>query len=73
LSDNALTEILFIAALMGVAYVYFGYPLVVLILSGVRPRPINKGNMEPFVSVLIAAYNEAGCIAATTENKLDLD
>jgi cellulose synthase/poly-beta-1,6-N-acetylglucosamine synthase-like glycosyltransferase len=73
LSVNALTEILFIAALMGIAYVYFGYPLVVLILSGVRPRPINKGNMEPFVSVLIAAYNEAGCIAATTENKLDLD
>jgi cellulose synthase/poly-beta-1,6-N-acetylglucosamine synthase-like glycosyltransferase len=70
---TTLTQILFFVAVICVAYVYFGYPLVVLILSMVRPRPVHKKTITPSVTVLIAAYNEAECIAATIENKLGLD
>lgn len=68
-----MTEIFFFAALTGVAYVYCGYPLLVLILAKVRPQPVHKKAMEPFVTVVITAYNEAKCIAATVENKLRLE
>ena len=70
---TTLTQILFFAAVIGVAYVYFGYPLVVLILSMARPRPVYRKTITPSVTLLIAAYNEAECIAATIENKLGLD
>ena len=68
-----LTETLFFASLMAIAYVYCGYPLVLLALSILRTRPVNKKAMTPFVTILIAAYNEADCIAETIENKLALD
>ena len=70
---TTLTQILFFVAVIGVAYVYFGYPLVVLILSMARPRPVYRKTITPLVTLLIAAYNEAECIAATIENKLGLD
>jgi cellulose synthase/poly-beta-1,6-N-acetylglucosamine synthase-like glycosyltransferase len=66
-------ELLFIASLFVIAYIYLGYPLVLLILSALRPRPIRKKAGTPFVTILIAAYNEAQCIAGTIENKLGLE
>jgi cellulose synthase/poly-beta-1,6-N-acetylglucosamine synthase-like glycosyltransferase len=68
-----IAEALFFTALLGIAYVYFGYPLVLVVLSTLRPRPVQKRAMVPFVTILIAAYNEAECIAETIKNKLALD
>ena len=56
-----------------VAYTYIGFPLLVLLRSRLIPRAYRPGNIEPSVSVIIAAYNEANCIGRKIENILGLD
>lgn len=56
-----------------VFYVYLGYPLAALVFSWLRPSPVRKQEIEPSVTILIAAYNEESSIRATIENKLGLD
>lgn len=54
-------------------YVYIGYPILVWGLQtvvGSRPR---REPIEPTVSLLVAAYNEAGVIADKIRNSLALD
>ncbi len=58
-------------------YIYLGYPLLCWLLGnllrrGVRQR-ISSDDALPRVSIVTAAHNEAGSIAATLENKLALD
>lgn len=54
-------------------YTYIGYPLFVRLLSRVRPKDVNRGNLEPKVTILITAYNEERDIKAKLENTLQLD
>ena len=54
-------------------YVYAGYPLVLLVLGRVLRRPVARGDVTPDVSLLVAAYNEAGVIEAKVRNALALD
>lgn len=54
-------------------YIYAGYPLLVYLGSRLFGCPIKKKNIEPGVSVVIAAYNEKDVIEATLENKLQQD
>jgi len=54
-------------------YIYFGYPVAVLLLSKIFKRTIRKGPCEPLVSIIIAAHNEEKCIGKTLENKLALN
>ena len=54
-------------------YPYLGYPLCVVLLSIVHPRPVKAGNITPRVTVVVAAYNEAAHIETTILNKLDQD
>ena len=56
-----------------VFYVYIGYPVAVMLLSVVLNRKVSKRALEPSVTILIAAYNEAQHIQQTVQNKLDLD
>jgi glycosyltransferase involved in cell wall biosynthesis len=46
-------------------YPYAGYPLLLALWGAVRARPIRREPIEPTVSVLVPAYNEADVIAAT--------
>jgi len=58
-----------------IAYVYFGYPALLLILcqfKGNQPS-LPKDNFEPMISMIIAAYNEEQDIAHKLENSLALD
>lgn len=55
-----------------VAYTYVGYYAIVWVVARVAPRPIRYGRIEPSVTVLIAAHNEAARIAAKIENCLAL-
>ena len=54
-------------------YVFAGYPLLLWLLQLLFRRPIEKSNIEPSVSMLVAAYNEAAVIAEKIHNALALD
>ena len=57
-----------------IIYVYFGYLLLLLILSKLRPSsPVQKADIIPTVSLIIAAYNEEQIIDRKIENCLALD
>jgi len=68
-----MAKFIFFIAVFAVFYVYFGYPLIVFLLSKMRPVSVNKKSYEPCVSIVIAAYNEESSIAETVSNKLELD
>jgi cellulose synthase/poly-beta-1,6-N-acetylglucosamine synthase-like glycosyltransferase len=65
-------EILFWALLAPVAWCYVGYPLAMLALGRVRPRPISPGNTRalPTVTVVLAVRDERARIAERVENIL---
>lgn len=60
-------------SLAGIAYTYVGYPLIIATLARLRPRPHITADVEPTISVLVAAYDEEVCIADKIENALALD
>jgi cellulose synthase/poly-beta-1,6-N-acetylglucosamine synthase-like glycosyltransferase len=68
---NGAAQFLFWMCVFLVAYPYLIYPLLVKVIARLRPRPVRKAAWEPKVTVLIPAYNEASCIRATVQNKLD--
>lgn len=55
-----------------VIYTYLGYPLVLAVLAKLRPRAIRKKDVFPFVSIVIAARNEADKIRHKIDQTLDL-
>lgn len=64
-------ETAFWVSVLLVVYPYVLYPLIVLALGWLRPRPVRARPHTPSVTVLIPAYNEADCIGATVRNKLE--
>lgn len=55
----AIWQLIFWLSILGVVYIFVGYPLLVLALSRLRPlRTRKSANSEP-VSVVIVAFNEA--------------
>lgn len=64
---------LFITSTVVIIYVYFGYPLLILVLARVRPRAVERGELTPSTTVLIAAYNEEMVIERKVRNTLALD
>ena len=50
-------KIVFWLSLLGILYVYVGYPVAVWMLSRLRPRPWKTASMNPSVSVVMAVYN----------------
>ena len=65
--------ILFWASAAFVFYVYAGYPALLAVLARLARRPPRKAPIEPAVSLLVAAYNEAGVIEQKIRNALALD
>jgi cellulose synthase/poly-beta-1,6-N-acetylglucosamine synthase-like glycosyltransferase len=66
-------EVVFWIAAGVVLYAYIGYPMLVWILGSLFRRPVRKGPIEPSVSLLVAAYNEARVIERKIRNALELD
>jgi cellulose synthase/poly-beta-1,6-N-acetylglucosamine synthase-like glycosyltransferase len=54
-------------------YTYLGYPLLLWIWSGLRPKQADDGEYMPVVTLLVVAHNEAGRIQERLENLLALD
>jgi len=66
-------EAIFWLSVAAIGYAYVGYPLLLIVLSRVRPKPVKSGHWTPSVTVIIAAYNEERDLAAKLENTLALD
>ncbi|QSX77677.1 glycosyltransferase family 2 protein [Agrilutibacter solisilvae] len=66
-------EILLWAALLLLAYIYAGYPLLAIALARIRPRPTRKAPPTATVTVIVTAYNEQASIEQKLRNVLALD
>ncbi len=82
-----MVELLFWVAVLALAHTYFFYPLTLVALDAghqllsnlrfirfghERRRPAVERSVLPSVSLVIAAYNEAGCIGDKLKNSLSL-
>lgn len=63
-------ETLCVGSIALAVYPLLGYPLLISLIGRLRPRPVTRQARSTAVTILIPAYNEAECIAATIENKL---
>jgi glycosyltransferase involved in cell wall biosynthesis len=72
---TAIAEGLIIVWVLLVAYAYAGYSLALRLISAARPahRKVPHGGEWPFVTIVIAAYNEEHAIGGTLEALLALD
>jgi cellulose synthase/poly-beta-1,6-N-acetylglucosamine synthase-like glycosyltransferase len=68
-----LWRIIFWIAVLVPFYAYIGFPLVLLALRLVIRREVKKGSIQPFISLLIPAYNEDDVIARKIENSIALN
>lgn len=66
-------EFLFWGVLVLLVYIYFGYPLMAALRARFCSRPRRRAPIEPFVSIVVVAHNEAERIAPRIENLLALD
>ncbi len=66
-------KIIFWISLAVCVYIYFGYPLLLWVVSRFRSRPVREGDVHPLATFIIPAYNEGGGIARKIENTLSLD
>jgi len=71
-SRNALRWLFWVSGLLMV-YTHVGYPLLIRVWARLLPRPPRRGAIEPDVSLLIVAHDEAANIAARIDNVLSLD
>ena len=73
MSLRFVAEVIFWLSAVALVYTYAGYPLLVTLISMIRPRSRQRGEFFPVVSVIITAYNEERDIAAKLENTVALD
>lgn len=64
---------LFWGSLILVIYTYCGYPLLMVILSRIRYRPVKKGEYLQKVSLIVSVYNEEKDIEEKIKNCLSFD
>src|SRR5438105_922821 len=70
---RVVAEIIFWLSAGALFYTYVGYPLLISVVSTLRPRRVQRGNYAPLVTMIVTAYNEEGALAAKLENTLALD
>jgi cellulose synthase/poly-beta-1,6-N-acetylglucosamine synthase-like glycosyltransferase len=68
-----LGEVVFWSAVCLLAWVYFGYPLLVTIVARVAPQRLNPTLPAPTVTVAIVAHNEAPHISDRITDVVDQD
>lgn len=66
-------ESLFWISVAAILYTYLGYPIAVWLLGRVRNPEIEKADITPRVSVVIACHNEQSNIAARIKNLAECD
>ena len=66
-------EFLFWFMMILIVYCYFGYPLLLVVISKIIHRPVAKAPFEPTISVVISLYNEEDVIEKKIANLLSLN
>lgn len=66
-------EAIFWLSAFALFYTYAGYPLLLALVSTLKPRRVQRGEFAPTVSIIITAYNEERDLEAKLENSLALD
>jgi cellulose synthase/poly-beta-1,6-N-acetylglucosamine synthase-like glycosyltransferase len=66
-------KVLFWSSLGALAWTQAGYPLAAAALARVRGRPVRKRDIEPSVTLIIAAHDEENVIERRLANLLALD
>lgn len=66
-------EVLFWVSLAALVWTQVGYPLCARMLARMAPRVVRSGEIEPTVTLVVAAYNEELVIARRLENLRALD
>jgi len=69
----AVLIVLFWISLVALAWTHVLYPAFAALLARVAPRRLHKDDIEPSVTVVVAAYNEESVIGRRIENLLELD
>lgn len=64
---------LFWLSVLFILYTYFGYPILIAILAKLKTKSGPYPESSPFVTFIIAAYNEETCIADKLDNTLALE
>src|SRR5687768_14133404 len=73
MSLGLIIEVAFWFGAAALFYTYAAYPVLVTLVSVLRPRRLKRGPYQSAVSVIITAYNEERDIAAKIENTLAID
>jgi cellulose synthase/poly-beta-1,6-N-acetylglucosamine synthase-like glycosyltransferase len=68
-----LAKILFWSSLGALAWTQAGYPVAAAALARLRGRPVRKGEIEPTVSLIVAAHDEEAVIERRLANLLALE
>ena len=66
-------KVVFWASAAALAWTHVAYPLAAALLARVTRRRVRRGEHEPSVAVIVAAYNEEAVIERRLENLLALD
>lgn len=64
---------LFITSFIIIIYIYLAYPLLLFFLSKIVKKSVDKKEIYPKVSLIIAAYNEEKVIEKKILNSLEID
>jgi len=70
---KVIAEMVFWLSAIALIYTYIGYPVLIALISNLRPRRVNRADYSPAVTIIITAYNEERALAAKIENTLALD
>jgi cellulose synthase/poly-beta-1,6-N-acetylglucosamine synthase-like glycosyltransferase len=71
--NEMILHLIFAASAIAVAYVYLGYPALLLLFSGKKRLVPPQAAVLPRITFLISAYNERRLIATKLRNTLSLD
>ena len=66
-------KLIFCLSLIGVLYTYAGYPVMMWMLSRLRPRPWMVAPITPSVSIVLAVHNGVALLPQKIEHLLGLD
>jgi glycosyltransferase involved in cell wall biosynthesis len=64
---------LFWGSAAALGWTHVGYPAVAALAARLRPNPVERADVTPSVTLIVAAWNEEEVIARRLENLLELD